>query len=127
LAQIAQNAAIGWSEPRPWDIRVALANQQAAAAIGVDFAYRESSPRFLIALDGAFVCKTSSPCASYSGGGPDPNPTTTTVPVKVPTTTMVLTVDPSTLTRDPYLSLLSHDIDMTSLGAVYRLDGYLSG
>ena len=122
LAAIAQDAALKWSEPNPWDVRAALASQSAAKAIGVDFADGESSPRFVIALEGRFVCKP--PSCVMSGGGPNPNPTSsTTVTTQPPVMTMLLTVDPSTLTADPSTAVRYRDVDMSTLGTVYNLEG----
>lgn len=52
LAAIAQSAAARWSEPHPWGVRVALGSQSGAEAIGVAFAYGETSPRPVYALEG---------------------------------------------------------------------------
>jgi hypothetical protein len=88
----------------------------------VDFTYGESSPRFVIALDGSFVCKR--PSCVMSGGGPNPNPTSsTTVTTQRPVMTMLLTVDPSTLVVDPSTAVRYRDVDMSTLGTVYNLDG----
>ncbi len=121
LAAIAQSAAANWSEPHPWDIRVALGTQGAAEAIGVNFAYDESSPRFVIALDGRFVCRPPA-CATSGGGGPNPEATITTATTQVPVMTMLLTVDPSTLNRDPSIDVQYRGIDMSTLGRVYALN-----
>jgi len=124
LAEIAQTAALKWSEPAPSDVRVALASQSAANTIGVNYGIGEGSQRFVIALDGRFVCKPPS-CAT-SGGGPNPNPTSTTASTQVPVMTMLLTVDPSTLSADPSIAVRYADVNLNSLGTVYDLDAYLA-
>jgi hypothetical protein len=126
LAGVAQSQAIKWSEPHPRNIRVALGTQSAAEAIGVTFGFGESSPRFVIALDGRFVCRPPT-CATSGGGGPNPNPTTTTATTQPPVMTMLLTVDPSTLSPDLSVAVRYRDVDLSTLGRVYALDSYLGG
>jgi len=121
MAAIAESAAVSWSEPHPWDIRAMLATQSGAETIGLPFAYGESSPQFVIALDGRFACKPLA-CATSGGGGPNPESTTTTATTQAPIMTMLLTVDPSTLKRNPSIAVEYHDVDMNTLGKVYALD-----
>jgi hypothetical protein len=39
--------------------------------------------------------------------------------------TMLLTVDPSTLNRNPSIGVEYRDVDMNTLGKVYTLDAYV--
>ena len=126
LAAIAQSAAATWSEPHPWDIRTALGGESKAQSLGIPFLVGASSPRFVIALDGRFVCKLPA-CPTPSGGGPNPSVLSTAVTTQPPVMTMLLTVDPSTLARDPSIGVQVQDVDMGTLGKVYILDEYLNG
>ena len=126
LAAIADAAAATWSGPRPWDVRVVLAGQGAASRIGVTFLVGAGSPRYVLALDGRFVCAAGSSCDSGSdGGAPVPGVTTTAAASPAVFSTMLLVVDPVTLRPDPSLGLRYHDVDMDSLGTVSLLDPYL--
>jgi len=125
LAQIARTEALAWSEPRPWNVRAGIGSDRAANALqgrdGMTYDYGDTTTRYVVALDGHFSC-------GECGGSPlvaPPSTSSTTATTAVPVATMVLTVDPTTVTRDSSFRLVDHEVDMSTLGKVYSLDAYL--
>lgn len=131
LAQVAMSESQAFSEPRPWDVRAAIGSDRAANALqgrdGMTYDFGDTSTKYVVALDGQFRCGAGCSGSQFtSSASASPTTTTTVVPTTVfATSTMVLTVDPATVSLDGSFRLVDHEVDMASLGRVYSLDPYL--
>jgi hypothetical protein len=132
LTELVRSPAAGWSEPHPFNIRVAVGSDRAANALmgrdGATYDYGDTARAYVVALDGHFACNPPGCVGSHGPVGPSaesaPPHVTTTVPSAVPVSTMVLTFDPKTLQGGGGLRVVGHEVDMNKLGRVYSLDPY---
>jgi hypothetical protein len=133
LAEVVRTPAANWSEPHPFNIRVAVGNDRAADALmganGDTYDYGDTVRAYVVALDGHFSCNPPKCVGSEVGpvgpsaGVTQPTIATSTTSV-VPISTMLLTFNSKTLLEDGSFRVVSHAVDMTRLGRVYSLDGY---
>ena len=131
LAELVRSPAAAWSEPHPFNIRVAVGSDRAANALmgrdGTAYSEGTTTRAYVVALDGHFLCDPPACTASMPlvpSAALTKSSTTTTAAGAVPISTMLLAFDPNTLQQVGSFRVVNHKVDMTRLGRVYSLDRY---